>query len=114
MGKRLHYFFFYRLVLNRDCYRTLSTSNKSLREMKKKSLPILFSKILLTCLLLVALSSGLSAQTITNYTFAASSGTFTALSGATSPSLTAGTTDDGNFNTDDALHLCLNERFRCV
>jgi len=66
--------------------------------MKKKSLLILFCKSLLTCFLLVGLSLRLSAQTITNYTFAASSGTFTALSGATSPTLTAGTTDDGNFN----------------
>ncbi|HEY5885695.1 MAG TPA: carboxypeptidase regulatory-like domain-containing protein [Pyrinomonadaceae bacterium] len=35
---------------------------------------------------------------VTNYTFNASSGTFTPLSGATSPSLTSGTADDGYFN----------------
>jgi hypothetical protein len=39
----------------------------------------------------------LVAQT-TNYTYAASSGTFTALSGATSPALSAGTVDEGYFN----------------
>ncbi len=39
-----------------------------------------------------------SAQNITNYAYTASSGIFTALSGATSPALTAGNSDDGYFN----------------
>lgn len=38
------------------------------------------------------------AQAITNYTFAASSGTFTALSGANSLALNGGNADDGYFN----------------
>ncbi|MDB5272823.1 MAG: hypothetical protein JWO58_1190, partial [Chitinophagaceae bacterium] len=41
----------------------------------------------------------LVAQTLTNYTFAASSGTFTALSGATTASLSAGNTDNGDYNS---------------
>jgi hypothetical protein len=39
-----------------------------------------------------------SAQNITNYAYTASSGSFTTLSGATSPALSAGNTDDGYFN----------------
>ena len=39
----------------------------------------------------------LSAQ-VTNYTFTASGGTFTQLSGGTSPALTSGTVDEGYFN----------------
>jgi hypothetical protein len=39
-----------------------------------------------------------SSQTITNYSFAASAGTYTALSGATSPGLTGGNADDGYIN----------------
>ena len=35
---------------------------------------------------------------VTNYTYAASSGTFTILSGATSPALSGGTVNDGQFN----------------
>ncbi len=38
------------------------------------------------------------AQNISNYTFAASSGTFTTLTGGTSPTLSAGNADEGFFN----------------
>jgi len=65
--------------------------------MRKKRL-ISFCKNTIICSLLIFTVPRLSAQTLTNYTFAGSTGTFTAISGATSPSLTAGSTDDGNFN----------------
>ena len=48
--------------------------------------------------ILLCQNSLVYSQTITDYTFSASSGTFTALSGGTSPTLTAGNTDDGYFN----------------
>jgi subtilisin-like proprotein convertase family protein len=57
--------------------------------------------ILLTTLLLILMlvfTNLGKAQSITNYTFAASSGTFTALTGAISPTL-VGSYDDGYFNT---------------
>lgn len=51
---------------------------------------------------LLILSCGLfftcSSQNITNYVFAATSGSFTALSGGTSPSLSSGNADEGFFN----------------
>ena len=53
--------------------------------------------------ILVSLLSGLLAicansQSVTSYTFAASSSTFTALSGASTPTLSSGSSDDGIFN----------------
>ncbi|MEJ7588949.1 MAG: hypothetical protein WKI04_15440 [Ferruginibacter sp.] len=55
-------------------------------------------KGLFTGLLMVIFFIPSSAQTITNYTFAASSGTFTALTSPTNPALTGGTVDDGLFD----------------
>jgi hypothetical protein len=66
--------------------------------MKTNAAYIVCCKILLGFLLLIVCSPSAFAQTITNYTFVASTGTFTALSGATSIALTTGTTDDGTFN----------------
>jgi hypothetical protein len=63
--------------------------------MKKISIPALPCKPLLTVLLLVAISLPSKAQTITNYTFANSTGTFTAITG--------GATTTWTGNTDDAV-----------
>jgi fibronectin-binding autotransporter adhesin len=57
-----------------------------------------YPKNLLTGLLLVFINLQVTAQSITNYTPAFSTGTFTALSGATNPSLSVGDVDDGYFN----------------
>ncbi len=54
---------------------------------------IYFLAILLTGFTLQGIS-----QNITNYNFAAYSGTFTPLSGATTPSLSGGNADDGYWN----------------
>ena len=62
---------------------------------KKTNLPV---RLLLIGLLMVLVSLRLSGQVITNYSFTTSTGTFTPLSGATTQALTAGTTDNGNFN----------------
>ncbi len=67
--------------------------------MKDIYTPTLRHKNLLTIFLLVCINLQLTAQTVTNYTFAASSGTFTALTSPTNPSLSGGTVDDGYFNT---------------
>jgi len=53
---------------------------------------------LLTIALVLTSTSWSFAQNITNYAFAATSGTFTTLTGATSPGLTAGGADDGYIN----------------
>jgi hypothetical protein len=66
--------------------------------MKRNAAYTVCSKILLAIFLLIVYIQTASAQTITNYTFAPSTGTFTALSGATSPPLTTGNVDDGTFN----------------
>jgi len=58
-----------------------------------KRLITLFS--LIVCL---AISTQVGAQSITNYTFTPSSGSFTALSGGTTMALSGGTVDDGWFN----------------
>ena len=50
-------------------------------------------------LLLFLLGNTIAAQSVSNYAFQASAGTFTALTGATSPALSSGNTDDGMFNT---------------
>jgi hypothetical protein len=55
-------------------------------------------RTLIFILLLLVLGNHIQAQAITNYTFSASSGTFTALSGGTSPTLTSGGIDDGWFD----------------
>lgn len=47
--------------------------------------------------ILVVCSQPISAQSITNYSFAATNGTFTPLSGATTVSLASGSVDDGTF-----------------
>ena len=49
-------------------------------------------------LLFIALAGTLWGQSITNYTFAASSGSYTALSEATTATLSVGTTDEGAYN----------------
>ena len=62
-------------------------------------LPLHLGRILYLFLLLFSMTAlQVSAQSITNYTFAASSGTFTALSGGTAPALTSGSTDEGWYN----------------
>ncbi len=55
-----------------------------------------FLAILLFCLFCLTFTS--HAQNITNYTFASSSGTFTALTSPINPPGTSGTVDDGYFN----------------
>ena len=59
------------------------------------------NKLVLFCLLTLTIST-LKSQTAANYTFAASSGTYTALSGATSVTVTGsaspGAVDDGKYN----------------
>jgi hypothetical protein len=59
-------------------------------------------KSLLKTLLVIAVlgvaSATVKAQSITNYAFSAPSGTFTAISGGTSPNLSNGTWDDGYIN----------------
>ena len=55
-------------------------------------------KLCFTIILLSTLAFQSAGQVITRYTFAANGGTFSTLSGATSPALTAGTTDEGYFN----------------
>ncbi len=66
--------------------------------MKKISISRLLFKTILTGFLFVSISLRLSAQTITNYTFATSTGTFTALTSPTNPTLSAGTVDDGSYD----------------
>jgi len=46
----------------------------------------------------LVISTTAAAQSITNYQFTATSGTFTALTGGTTMSLSGGNTDDGWFN----------------
>src|SRR6186713_46341 len=65
--------------------------------MKKPLLDIFTTKIPALFLLVFA-SLQLSAQTITNYGFTTSTGTYTTLSSGTAPSLTGGTADNGYFN----------------
>lgn len=57
----------------------------------------MYKKFTLILLLLSALHFQSQSQNITNYSFASNGGTFTALSGATTPSA-AGSTDDGYWN----------------
>lgn len=66
-----------------------------------KKIPSVYTCINYTLLIFLLLGSSLHAtsQTITNYSFAATSGTFTALSGSTTPSGGIGTVDDGYFNS---------------
>jgi hypothetical protein len=66
--------------------------------MKKLYISALNCKKLPAILFIFFISFQLSAQTITNYTFAASSGTFTALTSPTNPTLSGGNVDDGYFN----------------
>ena len=66
--------------------------------MKNISISSLLFKCILTFFLLAYMGIRLSAQTITNYAFAASTGTFTALSTPINPTLTSGDVDDGWFN----------------
>ncbi|MEP7237196.1 MAG: LamG-like jellyroll fold domain-containing protein, partial [Ferruginibacter sp.] len=66
--------------------------------MKKLYISTLRFKRLPAGILFFFISFQLSAQTITNYSFAASAGTFTALSAPTNPTLSGGNVDDGNFN----------------
>jgi hypothetical protein len=47
---------------------------------------------------LFSMATAVQAQNITNYAFAASTGTFTALATPTYPTLSAGNVDDGYFN----------------
>ena len=67
--------------------------------MKSKPVPLQSSKTLLTGLLFVLINLNLSAQSIVNYGFVGSTGTFTVLTTPTNPSLTAGDADDGYFNS---------------
>lgn len=69
-----------------------------LNTMHKKSISSLLYKTLVAGFIFCIVSLPLSAQTITNYSFASTSGTFTALSGATAPGLSSGSVDDGVFN----------------
>ena len=52
----------------------------------------------LILLLLTVWVNNINAQSVTNYTFSASSGTYTALVGGISPALTSGTVDEGWYN----------------
>jgi len=58
----------------------------------------MLKKIITTAVFLLATIMYVASQNITNYTFAATSGTFTVLTGGTSPSLSSGTADEGYFN----------------
>jgi hypothetical protein len=64
----------------------------------KKALISYIAPMLLSLLLFISIQSSY-AQNITNYAYTSSSGTFTALAGATNPSMSSGTTDDGYFNS---------------
>lgn len=55
-------------------------------------------KLLFSILLCFSIGNSILSQSVGNYAFSASSGTFTALSGATNPALTSGDVDDGYFN----------------
>lgn len=58
----------------------------------------MIKKFNLLAIFLAAFALSSISQNITNYSFSAYSGTFTPLSGATSPTLSGGTTDDGYWN----------------
>jgi hypothetical protein len=69
-----------------------------LNNMHTKSISSLLYKTIVAGFIFCIVSLPLSAQTVTNYSFTSSSGTFTALSGATAPGLSSGSIDDGIFN----------------
>jgi hypothetical protein len=56
-----------------------------------------FCRLQWLVVLVMLCSRQASAQAVANYSFAATTGTFTALTGATSPALSSGTVDDGTF-----------------
>ncbi|TKC05358.1 hypothetical protein FA048_16640, partial [Pedobacter polaris] len=66
--------------------------------MKKNYLSAIYLRSIVIGFLLVFGGLQVTAQTITNYTFAGSTGTFTALTTPTNPALSAGDVDDGYFN----------------
>src|SRR5688500_4956869 len=66
--------------------------------MQKKSISNFVRKCILVGFLFAFTGIRVSAQSLTNYSFAASSGTFTALVSPTNPALSAGNVDDGYFN----------------
>ncbi len=57
----------------------------------------MFKRFLFIAIFLTGIAHNCIAQNVTNYTFAASSGTFTALTSAANPTL-SGSADDGSFN----------------
>ncbi len=58
----------------------------------------MLKKVALTALLLVVLTMSSISQAVTNYSFSASSGTFTALTSATTATLSGGNADEGYYN----------------
>ena len=58
----------------------------------------MLKKFTLQLIIFAGLNFACFSQNITNYVFAASSGTFTTLTGGTSPALSAGNADEGFFN----------------
>lgn len=65
--------------------------------MKKHSYIQVLSKLFFAFIIVMSANRSFG-QAVTNYTFTASGGTFTALSGATAPTMSAGSVDDGYFN----------------
>ena len=69
-----------------------------MRKRFNSSVQFLSAKLFLILILITALVKTTDAQSITNYAFSASSGTYTALVGGTSPVVT-GTVDEGAYNS---------------